>query len=368
MDKKDLDTPVVMIDATKLAGNISRMQEKVDRAGIALRPHAKTHKTPEIAAMQLASGAVGITVAKLGEAEAMAAAGIRDILIAYPLVGAQKLERLVRLVKDKKNVIRVAVDSVEVAAGISAAALQAGEVIEVWLEIDPGYGRVGLQLGEALIAAAGSMLNLPGIRLTGVMTFAGQSYDAITDEELLQTVRKECAIAVEAAAALRVLGCPIEHISVGSTPASRFVSAMEGVTEIRPGTYVFGDLTQVKAKALQLEECALSVLVTVISRPTPERAVVDAGTKVFTVDGEDSPLGTGRGYVVGHPEVKVEWFNEEHGVLYLPPDERKISVGDKLEIVPVHCCAVVNNFDEISMIRENEFEHNLTVAARGKVR
>ncbi|MFD0715302.1 alanine racemase [Paenibacillus sp. GCM10027626] len=365
MNKLMLDTPCIVVDEAKLLQNIERMQQTANAAGISLRPHIKTHKTPEIAKLQLEAGAVGITSAKLGEAEVMAEQGVSPIVIAYPIVGAAKLERLMRLTE--RAAITVAVDSIEVARGIAEAAAAAGRTISVWVEVDPGYGRVGVQPGEALERLGAALAELPGVRVTGVLTFGGQSYDAADDDALRQVVHEEARIAREAAATLRRLGCPVEAVSIGSTPASRLAAAMEGATEMRPGTYVFGDLTQVKAGAISLADCALTVLATVISRPAPDRAVIDAGTKVFTMDGEQSPLGTGRGYVLDHPGIEVAWFNEEHGVLHLPPEEQGLQVGDKLQIIPVHCCAVVNMLDVIHLVRDTEVQRIWKIAARGKV-
>ncbi|RKN80499.1 alanine racemase [Paenibacillus ginsengarvi] len=366
MYKQELDTPCIVVDLDKLKANIDRVQRLADEAGIALRPHVKTHKTPQIAKMQLNAGAIGIAVAKLGEAEVIAEAGVGSILIAYPIVGKTKLERLMRLASRAE--VTVAVDSLEAAAGISDTALAAGIVVPVWIEVDPGYGRVGVQPGPMLVHLAQQLLPLKGIAVTGVLAFAGQSYDEDSDEGRSRVARHEAALASEAAQALRELGFPIESVSVGSTPVSRFASNMKGATEMRTGTYVFGDLTQVKAGAMSLEQCALTVLVTVVSRPASDRAVVDAGTKVFTSDGEDSPIGTGRGYVVGHPAIEVAWFNEEHGVLHLPPEERGLKVGDRLEIVPVHCCAVVNMLDVIHQTDGDTVTEVLTIEGRGRVR
>ncbi|GGD93698.1 alanine racemase [Paenibacillus nasutitermitis] len=366
MNQYDLDTPCIVVDRAKMLDNINRYQRVADEAGVAIRPHAKTHKTPQIARLQIEAGAVGVTVAKIGEAEVMADGGIRNIVIAYPVVGSAKLERLVRLARRVE--LAVACDSYEVARGISEAALHAGIVINVWIEIDPGYGRVGVQPGDELERLARSLIPLKGIRITGVLVFAGHSYDATSDGQRKEVAAQEAAIASHSADVLRRLGFAIATISAGSTPVSRFASSMNGITEIRPGTYVFGDLTQVKTQALDIEQCALTVLATVISRPAPDRAVIDAGTKVFTMDGEDSVIGTGRGYVVGHPEVTVAWFNEEHGVLTLPPSEQGLKVGDKLAIIPVHCCAVVNMLDELYIAENGHVQEVWTIAARGKVK
>lgn len=360
------ETPCVWIDLDKVERNIAAMQKLADAAGLKLRPHAKTHKMPKFAMKQLEAGASGITVAKVGEAEVMADGGIRDIMIAYPIVGEAKLKRAARLAK--RIGLTVALDSYEVALGLSRAMQEEGAEAGVLIELDPGYGRAGVQTPQAAGELAERILGLPGLDIRGILTFAGQSYDAADDDGIRQVALAEGRLAAEAAEELRSKGVRVRTVSVGSTPASRFCGLLEGVTEIRPGTYIFGDLTQVKAGALQVEDCALTVKVTVVSRPAPDRAVIDAGTKVFTSDGEDSPVGTGRGYVLEHPDITVEWFNEEHGILHLPEGCRELSVGDCLHIIPVHCCAVVNMFDEVWVQGGGRPAELWKVEARGKVR
>lgn len=365
MRKGDLDTPFVIIDVDKVEKNISNMQAVADDAGVFLRPHAKTHKMPYFAHKQIRAGAVGITVAKIGEAEVMADAGIQDILIAYPIVGQQKIERLVHLAK-RVNMV-VALDSFEAAYAISMAAAKESVVIAILLELDCGFHRVGLPQ-DALLALAQKIVTLPGVVLRGIATFGGQAYDAETDEDRAKIGIHEAELAVQTAQLLRERGITLDVVSVGSTPTSKWAAQISGVTEIRPGTYIFGDLMQVQMNAHQLADCALTVKVTVVSRPAEDRAVVDAGTKVFTADGGESPIGTGRGFAVGHPGITVQWLTEEHGMLVLSNEERALAVGDTLEIIPVHACAVVNMVDEVALVRGDEVENILAVAARGKSR
>lgn len=366
MNKHDLDTPFVLIDLDKVERNLTNMQRIATDAKIALRPHAKTHKIPALAHKQLKAGAIGITVAKLGEAEVMAAAGIDNILIAYPIIGEKKVARLIDL--SKQTQITVAIDSYEAALGISEAAELANVRIGILIEMDCGFGRVGLAPGKPVLDLAKQVVSLSGLELKGILTFAGHSYDADNPEELRKVSMEEGKLAVETANLLRENGLPVETISVGSTPSSRYVSLVPGITDIRPGTYIFGDLMQVKIRAHELENCALTVKVTVISRPANNRAVIDAGTKIFTMDGENSPLGTGRGMVVGHPGIRVAWLTEEHGMLELSSTDETLAIGDTLEIIPVHCCAVINMVDEVAAIRKNEVEEIWQVLGRGKSR
>jgi len=364
MNKQDLDTPCVIIDLDKVDRNIARMQKIATDAGISLRPHAKTHKIPQLAHKQIQAGAIGITVAKLGEAEVMVASGIQEILIAYPIIGEKKLERLMRLAQQAQ--ITVAIDSYEAAIGISTAAERTQTQIGILIEMDCGFGRVGLPPGLPVLELAEKIVLLPGIKLKGILTFAGHSYDA-PDEAALQKVGlEEGRLAMETAKLLREHDIPLEIISAGSTPTARFVSQVPGITEIRPGTYIFGDLMQVQIGAHQLNDCALTIKVTVISRPAHNRAVVDAGTKIFTMDGDNSPLGTGRGLVVGHPGINVAWFTEEHGMLELSAEEETLRIGDTLEIIPVHSCAVINMVDEVAAVRDNQVEAIWPVLGRGK--
>ncbi len=366
MNKQDLDTPFVIIDMDKVERNIANMQTMVTSAGISLRPHIKTHKIPFLAHKQISAGAIGITVAKLGEAEVMAASGIDNILIAYPIIGEKKIDRLIRLSKQVQ--ITVAIDSYEAAAGISKAAAQAKTRVGILIEMDCGFGRVGLPPGEPVLDLAKQIIQLAGLDLKGILTFAGHSYDAHREETLRIVSLEEGRLAMETAKLMREHGIPVETISAGSTPSSRFVSKVSGITEIRPGTYIFGDLMQVKIGSHELENCALTVKVTVISRPAHNRAVIDAGTKILTMDGEDSPLGTGRGMVHGRHGIKVSWLTEEHGMLELSGDEEALAIGDTLEIIPVHCCGVINMVDEVAAVRGSEVEAFWPVLARGKSR
>ncbi|NQX64242.1 alanine racemase [Paenibacillus qinlingensis] len=367
MNKQDLDTPYILIDLEKVEKNIADMQQIANRAGIVLRPHAKTHKIPELAIKQIAAGAIGITVAKIGEAEVMAAAGIQNIFIAYPIVGEQKLNRLRCLAQTVD--LTIAVDSLVVAREVSLAFLQEpGISVDVLVEMDCGFGRVGVPEGQPVLDLAKQIAALPGLVFRGIITFAGHSYDAKDVFEIEQIAISEGNAARRTAKLLINNGLRADVVSGGSTPTARFANHMNGITEIRPGTYLFGDLMQVSLGSHRLADCALTVKTTIVSRPAADRAVIDAGTKVFTMDGEDSPIGTGRGYVVGHPGIIVSWFTEEHGILYLPEEARDLAVGQTLEIIPVHCCGVINMFDEAAAIRHEEVEAIWNIQGRGKVR
>lgn len=364
--KAELDTPYVILDLDKVEANIQSMQKAAESNRVTVRPHTKTHKLPSIAHMQIKAGAGGITVAKLGEAEVMASAGITNILMAYPVIGEQKIKRLIKLAEVCD--MTIAVDSLAAAEPISQAARIAKVSIGMLAEIDCGFGRVGVVPGEEAFRLSDGISKLPGIEFKGLLSFPGHSYDAKSLEEIKQIAEQEAQIISETAELLEQRGIEVESVSVGSSLTAKFTSKQMGVTEVRPGTYIFGDLMQVARGVQTLEQCALTVKVTVISRPGPGRAVVDGGSKVFTSDGEDSPIGTGRGYVVNRNGIEVSWFTEEHGMLTLAEEAEDLAVGDTLEIIPVHCCAVVNMFDEVAAVQGEEIVNIWKIDGRGKVR
>jgi D-serine deaminase-like pyridoxal phosphate-dependent protein len=330
-------------------------------AGVALRPHAKTHKMPQVARLQLAAGSQGITVAKLGEAEVMAAAGIRDIFIAYPIVGAAKLERLCKLAEEQE--IRVAADSWPVLEAMSRAAAARGLRIKVRLEVDSGFGRCGLQSEAEVLELAERAAGLGGVEIVGLMGFGGHSYNAAGEAEIADVARAEAGQLVGMLAALRERGIG-DEISVGSTPTSRYAARVPGVTEIRPGTYVFSDRTQVQLGWGELDDCALTVLTTVVSRPTAERAIIDVGTKGLTSDPAPVP---GFGAVRGRPGLDVETLTEEHGIVAVRDGENP-PIGDRLEVIPNHACGALNMFDEVYVVRGGDVVDRWEVAARGRMR
>lgn len=356
-----IDTPAVLIDLDAVGANIAAMAVIADEAGVKLRPHAKTHKMPEIARLQIQAGSTGVTVAKLGEAEVMAAAGIRDLFIAYPIVGPAKLERLCRLAAE--NEIRTAADSWIVLEGVARAAARQGVRIKVLLEVDLGFGRTGLQTPDETIELAKRSAGLEGIEIAGLMAFAGQGYTAASREELERVGHEEGSKVVEISALLQELGIGGSEVSVGSTPTSRYAARVPGVTEIRPGTYVFSDRTQVHFGWGSLDDCALRILTTVVSRPTPTRAIVDVGTKGLTSDPAPIP---GFGAIPARLGIDVVSLTEEHGILSVREDE-SLAVGDRLEIVPNHACGALNMFDNVYVVRAGEIVECWNVAARGKM-
>lgn len=358
----DLDTPAVLIDLDAAEANMARMQAVASAAGVRLRPHTKTHKTRFFAQRQLAQGAGGLTVAKLGEAEVLAAV-CDDLLIAYPLVGEHKLRRLAALAPRLRR-LRVSADSIAVAQGYARVGQALGRPVDLYLEVDCGHGRLGLPpdaQSEQLARAIGA---LDGVRLVGLMTHGGFSYRARTPAELRASAVAEGAPLVALAARLRAQGLPVEEVSVGSTPSAPYVAAVPGVSEIRPGNYVFYDLTQLATGAVAPAQCALSVLATVVSRPAPDRAIIDGGAKAFTSDRGAEP-GHGRDF--SRPDVQLEALSEEHGWLRLSDPAAPLAVGDRLRFVPNHACTVMNLHNRVYGVRGDSVECEIAVDARGRV-
>jgi D-serine deaminase-like pyridoxal phosphate-dependent protein len=358
---EDLPTPAVLVDLDVVERNIARQAERARAAGVRLRPHAKTHKSPEIARMQLAAGAAGISLAKTSEAEVFAAEGFDDIFIAYPVVGAGKAERLLALADRLR--LAVGADSIEGAQALARVFRSAGRTLDVLLKIDVGYHRVGV-LPENALAIARSLAELPGISLRGVFTHAGQVYQAETPEAVGAIGKHEGEALASTAAALRQAGLSIEEVSVGSTPSARHAMRAAGVTECRPGNYVFHDGSQVALGTCAPEDCAMTVLATVVSVPAPGRAVVDAGSKTLSTD-PLRPRPDGHGLILGSGS-RLRSLSEEHGVLKVEAGD-SFRVGDRVRILPNHACVVSNLHDRLYGVRAGRVETEIRVSARGRI-
>ena len=365
MRKWELDTPVAVVDLDIMERNISEMAAFTRDHGVHLRPHIKTHKVPEITRRQLEAGAAGITCAKLGEAEVMAdTAGATDIFIANLIVGDDKIRGLLNLAERVR--MSVGVDSVEVAQPISDAAEQRGLKLSVLIKIDVGLGRLGVPCGEPAVEIAKRISDMPGLELSGIYTHEGHVYGAMNYEQVRQLALEAGQMMVQTADMIRESGIEVGTISVGATPSAEITCTVPGVTETRPGTYVFDDLYQIKLGAAEEGDCAFTILATVISVPVEDRAVIDAGTKSFFSD-KSSAFGV-YGLVKGMPHVKLVRAYEEHGVLEVDPAGGKLKVGDKVEIIPNHVCPAVNLFDELIGVRGDVVTTNWKVVARGKLR
>jgi D-serine deaminase-like pyridoxal phosphate-dependent protein len=365
----DLDTPVLVIDAQKLEQNILRMADVAEGHGVVLRPHVKTHKIPSIARRQIQTGAAGITVAKISEAEVMADGGLDDIFVAYPLVTETKIRRAIGLAKRGVRLI-LGVDSARGARKLSSLAGDEGITLKVRLEVDSGLGRTGVPRAEAA-GLAQKISTLENLDLTGVYTYRGAVLeDGSPTTNLDEAGRLEGELMVSVAQKIRDARVPIEDVSLGSTPTAEHAAGVEGVTEIRPGTYVFYDRMQAALGACSLSECALRVIATVASRPGPDLAIIDGGSKTFATDVQPkaAPLNlAGFGHVVGHPGAVLGRVTEEHGMLSVD-EGSDLRVGDTVEIIPNHVCSTVNLHDEVYVLAADGSAEKVRVAARGMVR
>ncbi len=360
-----MDTPSVLVDETRLIRNLREIATQAAHYGKRLRPHIKTHKTIEIAARQRELGAAGLTVAKLGEAEVYADAGFDDLLICYPLVGQLKLARLAALAQ--RVAVSTVVDDAGAAAETSAAMLRAGLRLDVLLKLDVGMHRVGVTDNDVERLAV-TVAGLAGLRLRGVCIHEGSVYGEPDPARRRSVARDQVQRLVRTAQRLRERGLPIDVVSCGATPSFRDVVDIEGVTEVRPGNYVFYDAMQVALGVVEPERCALSVLATVVSHAAPSRGIIDAGAKALSLDRGAHGLSLLEGYgtILGRPDVRLEGLSEEHGWLRLAGDS-PVTIGDRLRILPNHACAVVNNFDRLTVIRDNTPVGEWNVVARGRV-
>ena len=358
-----LDTPAMVIDEEILHQNIAEMQALANSHGVNLRPHIKTHKMPQVALQQIAAGAVGITCAKLGEAEVMADAGIKDILIAYPLVGEIKIRRLLALMERARMI--TAFDSREAAQAMSNAMAANDRTLEVYAEVNTGQNHAGAWYGEEAVALALDIARMPGLRLIGVMSHEGHANSAAPDaiKETAITAGKNLVATAEA---VRNAGVEISVVSTGSTPAAAYTPSVPGVTEMRPGTYVFRDASGFRYGIYGVDRCAARVLATVVSRPAPDRCIVDSGAKTLSLD--KNPSHPGHGYIVGHSTSTIVALREEHGIVHIAEDDPGFAIGDRVEIIPNHICPAINLQDEVFVMRDGHLIDTWKVAARGKIR
>jgi D-serine deaminase-like pyridoxal phosphate-dependent protein len=351
-----IDTPFAAVDEPVRERNLARMQALATRLGLHLRPHAKTHKSVFVARRQIALGAAGLTVATLMEAEVFADAGADDLLLAHLPVGTAKLSRLAELAGRVRR-LAVAVDSLTVAITLPP------EVDVLW-EVDTGLHRLGTTPGMPTVREVQRLVDAIGPqRFRGLMTHGGHAYRASDDAELLAATRGETGGLVDTAEMLRASGIEVRELSIGSTPTTLHLDQVPGATEMRPGTYVYGDATQVRLGSHAVADCALAVVATVVSTPEAGRAVVDAGSKALSADLRITGTN-GYGIVLGHPSLLVERLSEEHAVL-TSTTPTGLSIGDRLAIIPTHVCTVVNLHGALVVIQESGATRWEAVEARG---
>ena len=347
----DVDTPAVLIDLDIALRNIAHAQAQANKSGVKLRPHIKTHKLPFFAKKQVEAGAVGITCQKVGEAEVMADAGLADIFLPYNILGKAKLTRLLAL--HQRITLSVTADSETTIEGYAATFTDKANPLKVLIECDTGGGRVGVQTPDEALRLAKMIDTAPGLAFGGLMTFppVGEPDKA---EDWLREARD----------LILANGLPCETITTGGTPDMWRDADTSVITEYRPGTYIYMDRYQVGKGAAMLDDCAATVLATVVSRPTPTRAILDAGSKALTSDTLGLP---DHGELVGEPSAHVVGLSEEHGKVEMPATS-KLKVGDRVRVLPDHVCPVINLFDEVHLISGNNVVDVLPVAARGRLR
>jgi len=360
----DIDTPALLIERGIVEKNILRMQRLADDNRLTLRPHIKAHKMPFLALKQIAAGAGGVAVAKLSEAEIMIKNGLDDIQVANQVVGPTKIERLFCLSRDAK--ISCAVDSLVNASELSAFFEKHGQKIDVFIEIDTGLKRCGLASQKEIVMLARQLLKLKGVNFRGIMTHAGHAYAAAGKREVAEIGKHEGRFMVETAGLIRAAGVTVSEISVGSTPTAPHAASVPGVTEIRPGNYIFNDMMQVALGTVTVENCALTVLATIISLPAKNRAVIDAGSKALALDkgAHGNELLKGFGHIL-KKKATIERLSEEHGIVDF--DREKFLPGEKVRIIPNHACPVVNLFDFAYLVDGRKVIALIPIEARGMV-
>ncbi len=368
MKAMELDTPALLIDREIMMDNLRFMQAYADRQGVALRPHTKTHKMPRLARIQEELGAHGITVAKVGEAEAMARKGLKDIFIANEIVGPQKLARIRKLAESVE--ISFGLDSLEQAEQVEAAFAGAMKPACVLIEIEVGENRSGVIRDEDFIALLNYLKSCHNIRLKGVFSHDGSSYQAESVAACREIHLEAQRRTLHFVALAREAGMSLETVSIGSTPSLMHdFPILEGITEIRPGTYIFMDASQANAYG-SFQRNAATILATVISRPTPERVILDVGAKGITAQTRSVGICAtrGLGLIKGWPDVEIYDVYDEHAIIYNSAFRDAVRVGDKVEIIPNHICPVVNLHEAAYLVSNGQVVEEIPVLCRGKLR
>jgi len=360
----DLDTPALVIDLDVMERNLRRVAEYARRHGLRVRPHTKTHKIPAIGRMQLELGAAGLAVAKVSEAEVMLKADPEDLLIAYPVVGRAKMERLVALTRRTR--VTVALDSMQVARALSDAAREGQTELGILTEVDAGFGRAGVPPGEALVHLVQGITRLPHLTWEGVAFYPGHIRNPREPEgqRQLEDVSKTV---MRVRTDLKSAGFEPRIVSGGSTPTLYHSHQVEGLTEIRPGTYVFNDKSTFTMGACGVEDCAATILCTVVSTARPGQVLIDGGSKTFSSDRLPASSEVSFGHVVDDPAVVFTKMNEEHGYLDVRGGSRENAVGDRLRIIPNHICTAMNLHEQVYGLRGEDVEVVWEVAGRGKL-
>ena len=363
MHVAEIDTPALVVDLDIMERNLARVAGYARDHGLRLRPHTKTHKSVRLGRLQLQSGAVGLTVAKVSEAEVMLGAETPDLLLAFPIIGHTKLDRLMEVARRTR--VTVALDSSFAAHQLSDTARGAQVEIGVLAEVDVGLGRVGVAPGEPLLRLAQCIENLPHLRFEGITFYPGHIKSL--DETGVQALAQVSELLQSVLDDFRKAGIEVRIVSGGSTPTLFHSHEIEGLTEIRPGTYVFNDLNTVRSGGCGMEDCAASILATVVSTARPGHMIIDGGSKTFSSDRPVNGPDVTFGQLQEAPGARFHKMNEEHGFVELTHAEREFAVGDRVHVIPNHICVAVNLHEKVYGVRGDSVEQSWTVDGRGKL-
>jgi D-serine deaminase-like pyridoxal phosphate-dependent protein len=358
----DLETPALIVDLDIMERNLARVADYARQRNLRLRPHTKTHKTPAMGARQVALGAVGLTIAKVGEAEVMLGAGSPDLLIMYPVIGRSKLERLMRVARQTR--LTVSMDSLEAARQLSDAASEAQVNVGVLAEIDVGMGRVGVAPGPELVELARGMLRLPALTFEGISFYP---HIKMLDDEGNAQLKAVSAMIDCALAGLRREGIAVNIVTGGSTPTLFDSHRFAGMNEIRPGTYIYNDRSVVSVGACGWEDVAARMLVTVVSTAKKDHMIIDGGSKTFSSDRLPLAGEVTFGLIEEEPDALFHKMNEEHGYVDMSRAKGRFQVGDRLRVIPNHICAAVNLHERVYGYRGDTVEQVFVVEGRGKL-
>lgn len=358
----EIPTPFILIDAQIARRNLASLADYARQHKLGVRPHSKTHKSKVLARMQLEAGAIGLTVAKVGEAQIMAEAS-DDLLMAYPAIHPQRCLELAKLARTKT--IRVAVDSTTAADRISEGAKAEGSTVGVLVDLDVGLHRTGVQNPAEALALAQHIDKLPNVRLDGLMFYPGHLQ--WKTPQLDQAMTQIDSLLGEVLERWRASGLQAKVVSGGSTPTARRSHLITRLTELRPGTYIFNDMNCVHGGFVSLEDCAARIICTIVSTAVPDQIVLDAGSKTLTSDRCGPAPDSGHGLVVGYPRAKITKLSEEHAQVDVRECDGSPKVGDRVSVIPNHICPCVNLQDRIWWQEPGDEPKPLTVDARGRV-
>jgi len=363
MHVSEIDTPALVVDLDRFERNLRRVADYAGAHGLRLRPHTKTHKSIYVACLQQQLGAAGLTVAKISEAEVMLQARPSDLLVAFPIVGRAKLERLVDVAR--KTRVTVALDSTFAVHQLADAARGADVTVGVLAEVDVGLGRVGVAPGAQLVELAQCIRKQPHLVFEGITFYPGQIKSL--DESGLHAIQELAKLLESILADLRASGIEAAIVSGGSTPTLFHSHELPGLTEIRPGTYVFNDYNTVLSGACGLDDCAATILATVVSTARPGHMILDGGSKTFSSDRPVTSADVTFGYLVEAPAARFHKMNEEHGFVDLTHADAEFHVGDRVHVIPNHICVAVNLHEQVYGTRGETVERTWKVDGRGKL-